>query len=232
VEKGNFSFKHLSVLIAEDDEEVAQNLQHYLQEKFKDVDIAYNGKDAFKKYLDKTYDVIMSDIEMEGGNGIELCHAIRKLDKQIPIILFSGHTKESYLLELVTSKIDAYIIKPVTSSKIDKAIAKVLHQERDDVVILCKKHDVFYSYLTKKFTCKALIISLTHFEIILIELFLSHKSYKVTHEAIHESLYANEKDSKNSIKNLIKRLRQKLPHICIASLPRYGYQLQCPEDQL
>lgn len=232
MEKGNFSFKHLSILIAEDDEEVAQNLQHYLREKFKEVDIVYNGEDAFKKYLDKTYDVIMSDIEMMGGNGIELCHKIRNLDKQIPIILFSGHTKESYLLELVTSKIDAYIIKPVTSFKIDKAIAKVLHQERDDIAMICKTHDIFYSYLSKTFTCKELFISLTHFEIILIELFLSYKSYKVTHEAIHESLYANENGSKNSIKNLIKRLRYKLPYLRIVSLPRYGYQLQCAEDEL
>lgn len=223
-------FHHLSVLIAEDDVEVAQNLQLYLSGQFKKVDIAHTGNNAFEKYLNYTYDLLLTDIEMPFGNGIELCQRVRKLDKNIPIILFSGHTQESYLLELVTLKIDDYIIKPVTSLKIDNAIIKVLHNEHVDVAIICKKHDIFYSYRSKSITCKELVISLTHFEIIMIELFLSHKSYKISHDVIFNALYEEENGSKNGIKNLIKRLRHKLPHMCITSIPRYGYQLQCPEE--
>lgn len=229
--KENLELRHLSVLIVEDDEEVAQNLQLYLKERFKKVDIACDAQSAFQMYLDVSYDMVMSDIEIgEGGNGIELCQKIRKLDPFMPLIIFSGHTKESYLLELVILKIDAYIIKPVTSLKIDTAIEKVLCKKHLDVVTICKKHDIFYSYLSKTITCKDLVISLTHFEIILMELFVSHPSYKISHETIHNALYAEEMGSKNGIKNLIKRLRHKLSHVLIASIPRYGYQLQCTEE--
>lgn len=229
--KKNLALRHLSVLIVEDDEEVAKNLQLYLKKRFKKVDIAYDARSAFKMYLNTTYDMVMSDIEIgEGENGIELCQKIRKLDPNILLIIFSGYTKESYLLELVTLKIDAYIIKPITSLKIDQAIDKVLCQKNLDIVKICKKHDILYSYLSKTVTCKGLVVSLTHFEITLIELFVSHQSYKISHETIHNALYPEEIDSKNGIKNLIKRLRHKLPYVSIASIPRYGYQLQCSEN--
>ena len=215
------------VLIVEDDTEVAHHLQLYLSPKFSRVDIAFNGKEGFEKYLNHRYDII-SDIEMPYENGISLFQKIRKLDTDILLILFSGHTQEKYLLEMVTLKLDGYLMKPITSKKIDEILEKVLAC-KEAIKVICKEHDIMYSYLSKMITCKEKSISLTHFEIIVMELFLKAKAYKVTHEILAEALYDDEDNAKNKIKNLIKRLRQKLPFLKIVPLVHFGYQLVCTE---
>ena len=216
------------VLIVEDDTEVAHYLQLYLSPKFSRVDIAFNGKEGFEKYLNHRYDIIISDIEMPYENGISLFQKIRKLDTDILLILFSGHTQEKYLLEMVTLKLDGYLMKPITSKKIDEILEKVLAC-KEAIKVICKEHDIMYSYLSKMITCKEKSISLTHFEIIVMELFLKEKAYKVTHEILAEALYDDEDNAKNKIKNLIKRLRQKLPFLKIVPLVHFGYQLVCTE---
>lgn len=218
----------LCILIVEDDEEVASHLQLYLNPKFSRVDIAFNGKEAFEKYLNHQYDLIISDIEMPYENGITLFQKIRKLDTDILLILFSGHTQERYLLEMVTLKLDGYLMKPITSKKIDDILEKVL-ATKEVIKDICSKHKITYSYLSKMITCKEKSISLTHFEIIVVELFLKEKAYKVTHEMLSEALYGDEENAKNKIKNLIKRLRQKLPFLKIVPLIHFGYQLVCVE---
>lgn len=216
------------VLIVEDDTEVAHHLQLYLSPKFSRVDIAFNGKEGFEKYLNHRYDIIISNIEMPYENGISLFQKIRKLDTDILLILFSGHTQEKYLLEMVTLKLDGYLMKPITSKKIDEILEKVLAC-KEAIKVICKEHDIMYSYLSKMITCKEKSISLTHFEIIVMELFLKEKAYKVTHEILAEALYDDEDNAKNKIKNLIKRLRQKLPFLKIVPLVHFGYQLVCTE---
>lgn len=220
----------LCVLIVEDDEEVASHLQLYLSSKFNRVDIAFNGKEAFETYLNNRYDLIISDIEMPYENGITLFQKIRKLDTDISLILFSGHTQEKYLLEMVTLKLDGYLMKPITSKKVDDILEKVL-ATKEVVKVICSKHDITYSYLSKMITCKEKSISLTHFEIIVMELFLKEKAYKVTHEMLSDALYGDEDNAKNKIKNLIKRLRQKLPFLKILPLIHFGYQLVCMEHK-
>ena len=219
----------LCVLIVEDDKEVAQHLQLYLSSKFNRVDIAFNGKEAFEKYLNYRYDLIISDIEMPYDNGITLFQKIRKLDTDILLILFSGHTQEKYLLEMVTLKLDGYLMKPITSKKIDEILGKVLAC-KEAIKVICKERGIAYSYLTKMITCKEKSVSLTHFEIVVMELFLKEKAYKLTHEMLSEALYGDEDNTKNKIKNLIKRLRQKLPFLKIAPLVHIGYQLVCTEQ--
>ena len=218
----------LFVLIVEDDNEVAHHLQLYLSTKFNHVDIALNGKEAFEKYLNHRYDLIISDIEMPYDNGITLFQKIRKLDADILLILFSGHTQEKYLLEMVTLKLDGYLMKPITSKKIDEILEKVLAC-KEAVKVICKEQDIAYSYFSKMITCKEKSVSLTHFEIIVMELFLKEKAYKVTYEMLIEALYDDTDNAKNKIKNLIKRLRKKLPFLKIVPLVHFGYQLVCLE---
>ena len=214
--------------IFEDDTEVAHHLQLYLSPKFSRVDIAFNGKEGFEKYLNHRYDIIISDIEMPYENGISLFQKIRKLDTDILLILFSGHTQEKYLLEMVTLKLDGYLMKPITSKKIDEILEKVLAC-KEAIKVICKEHDIMYSYLSKMITCKEKSVSLTHFEIIVMELFLKEKAYKVTYEMLIEALYDDTDNAKNKIKNLIKRLRKKLPFLKIVPLVHFGYQLVCTE---
>jgi DNA-binding response OmpR family regulator len=217
----------IAILIVEDDKEVAHNLQLYLSHTCKVVDVAFNGKEAFNRYLEYSYDCIISDIEMPLTDGITLFQKIRSLDPFIILMLFSGHTQEKYLLEMLTLKLDGYVMKPITSRKIDEMLECILNHNKKEAKVICSKQGIVYSYLSKRITCKELCVSLSHFEIIVMELFLNDKYFIISHEALIEALYGNAEGSRSRLKNLIKRLRQKILFLDIKSLVGVGYQLVC-----
>ncbi len=220
----------IAILIVEDDREVASHLQRYLSHTCKVVDVAFDGKEAFDCYVNYDYDCIISDIEMPLCDGITLFQKIRSLDPFIMLILFSGKTQEKYLLEMVTLKLDCYVMKPMTSKKIDEILKNILNHTLKEAYVICSKQGIVYSYRSKRLTCKEFSVSLSHFEIIVIELFLNDKHFSVTHESLMEALYGSEEGSRDRVKNLIKRLRQKIPFLDIKPLKNVGYQLVCKEN--
>jgi len=128
---------------------------------------------------------------------------------------------------MITLKLDAYVMKPITSKKIDAMLEGIIHHNKKEDKVICPREGIVYSYLSKRITCKEVSVSLSHFEIIVMELFLDNKTFITTHEALMEALYGNAEGSRNRIKNLMKRLRQKMPFLDIKPLVGVGYQLVC-----
>jgi len=168
---------------------------------------------------------------MPHENGIDFFRRIRKIDSMIALILFSGYTQEKYLLDIVTLKLDGYMMKPITSKKLDDMLQSILNKRPRELHSICAEKQIVYSYLSKMMTCKGQAISLTHLEILLLELFLSAPQYTLGHDVIAWELYNGEAEVKNRIKNLIKRLRIKVPFLKIRPIIDYGYQLTCAEGK-
>ena len=72
-----------NILLVEDNEINLEIMQSQLVSLGYQVDTAVNGKDALAKYQKKTYDVILTDIEMPEMNGYELTEKIRRLEENI-----------------------------------------------------------------------------------------------------------------------------------------------------
>jgi CheY-like chemotaxis protein len=73
----------------------------------------YSGEEALEA-LDKIRpDLILSDIDMPGMSGFELCHAIHKLDKnrQFPVVIYSGSESTEDIEKAYESGARGYIIK-------------------------------------------------------------------------------------------------------------------------
>lgn len=92
---------------------------------------------------DKTFDLLLLDVEMKGISGIELARCIRKENSRAEIIFITSH------FEFVTEgyEVDAlhYLVKPVSEEKLgevlDKAAAR-LKVEPPSVVITCEGETV------------------------------------------------------------------------------------------
>ncbi|MDZ4677794.1 MAG: response regulator [Oligoflexia bacterium] len=78
----------VTLLIVEDDEELREALIFdYEQVGFRVIS-ASNGKIAFDIMKTQKVDIILSDIRMPGGDGVELLKKIRQLNPDIPILMF------------------------------------------------------------------------------------------------------------------------------------------------
>ena len=94
--------KTLTVLYAEDEEGIRNNVAKTLRYYVKNVIEATNGEEALAFYRKEKPDIIFTDIMMPGNiDGIELVRQIRKEDTKIPIVMITAHTDKKYLLKAV-----------------------------------------------------------------------------------------------------------------------------------
>lgn len=101
------------ILVVEDNEDFRFYLLDNLREEFA-LEEARNGEEAWEKVLSYHPDLIVSDINMPGMSGLELCRKIRRdpRTKHIPVILLTAISSDSAQIEGLDSGASDYIIKP------------------------------------------------------------------------------------------------------------------------
>lgn len=106
------------VLLAEDNIINQKITLINLEQLGHDVDLAVNGKEAWKKYQEKEYDIILMDIQMPEMDGIEVTHLIRKYEADYPskqrtrIIALTANILGQDADYCLSEGMDEYISKP------------------------------------------------------------------------------------------------------------------------
>ncbi len=101
------------VLVVDDDEEIRRYICEELSTEFQ-VTESVNGKEALSILLNKTPDLIISDVMMPEMDGITLCRKIKQNVNinHIPVILLTARSEEEDKLEGLGTGADAYLVKP------------------------------------------------------------------------------------------------------------------------
>jgi two-component system chemotaxis response regulator CheY len=124
----------MKILLAEDDFLSRRLLNIYLSD-IGEVDIATNGNEAIMAVNlalneNQLYDLICLDIMMPGVDGIEALKNIRTLETQnglnkgtwSKIIMTTALSEKEYVVKAALARCDAYIIKPVTKTRLFKEL--------------------------------------------------------------------------------------------------------------
>jgi CheY-like chemotaxis protein len=113
------------VLVVDDNEPIRQLLKTKLNKCDFDVYCAENVLDAFYKFIEEPFDLVLTDICMPGLNGNHLASYIRNLDKETPIVAVTASPG------LANEVFDAVIEKPFTLNYLLDTITYFLHDETD-----------------------------------------------------------------------------------------------------
>ena len=84
----------------------------------------YNVRDAKRVIMEKRIDILLSDIEMPGENGIELIRWVTENYPEVECVFVTCHAKFEYAIEAIKLGCEDYILKPATDEELGKAIAK------------------------------------------------------------------------------------------------------------
>lgn len=99
------------ILLVEDNRETAGFVKEALELEEMKVDVAFDGMDGLKKFENKSYDLILLDLEMPKMNGEELLRKIRKENPYIDIIIYTNYAQFGNVPKLVNLGINGYINK-------------------------------------------------------------------------------------------------------------------------
>ncbi|MCW8810440.1 MAG: sigma-54 dependent transcriptional regulator [Ignavibacteriaceae bacterium] len=110
------------ILVVDDEDIIRESLSYILNKEKYDVDEAANGKIAFEMLKDKSYDLVITDLEMPEMKGIELLEEIKKLNVQTNTIVITAYGSVDTAIAALRSGASDYILKPV---EFDELLIKV-----------------------------------------------------------------------------------------------------------
>ena len=114
------------VLVVDDDENIVRAFRSFLKKEQCLMDGASNAEEALSK-LDRTeYDLVITDIRMEGQSGVTLSLRIKHHHPEIPIIVITGYPDLISEEEVKKLGADYFFLKPLELHKLRKAIRQCL----------------------------------------------------------------------------------------------------------
>jgi DNA-binding response OmpR family regulator len=145
----------ISVLIVEDDRNIAELLQMYLEKEGYSVTTAFDGGQGLAKFRSANPNLVLLDVMMPVMDGWAVCKAIRA-ESQVPIIMLTAKGETEDKVTGLKSGADDYITKPFEMREVLARIEAVLR--RSSGITAEKK--------TRKVSYDKLVIDMDAFELL------------------------------------------------------------------
>jgi excisionase family DNA binding protein len=115
------------ILLVDDEESIRKLLSRMLESSY-DVEVAADGETAMRllRESDAHYDLLISDLNMPGIDGLMLIREAQRIDPTLPAIIITGYSTESSAIEALNLGVAGYLTKPFGTSQVLAAAAKAL----------------------------------------------------------------------------------------------------------
>jgi DNA-binding response OmpR family regulator len=114
------------VLLVEDDPVIAHTLALSLRYEGFELAIAASAAQARQALEAKRFDLVMFDVGLPDGNGLDLCRSLRERDAAVPILMLSARTDEATVVAGITGGADDYIRKPYGLAELTARMRRLL----------------------------------------------------------------------------------------------------------
>ncbi|MQY59782.1 MAG: response regulator, partial [Clostridia bacterium] len=112
--------KGVNILVAEDDSSTYNIIRRFLEDCT--ISRAVDGEDVLKMIKEKSYDMVLMDIQMPRMDGLEATRRIREKDSDLPIIAVTAGSFKADKDKCLAAGCNDYIAKPIVPQKL---IAKI-----------------------------------------------------------------------------------------------------------
>lgn len=119
----------LHILIVEDDEDTRFVYSVLLQMEGYLVTTVSTMKDALSRALSTSYDIIVMDVRLPDGDGVELCKQIREFNRITPIMFVSAAAYNKDVERGMQAGAQAYLTKPADAEKLLDRVTYLLGQK-------------------------------------------------------------------------------------------------------
>jgi DNA-binding response OmpR family regulator len=203
----------MKILIVEDEIELIESMASYLKNEDFICEKATNFFDAEDKLISFNYDVVILDITLPDGSGIDLLKMIKEKDSKVGVLIVSAKDSLDDKLEGLDLGADDYITKPFHLAELNSRINSLLRRQKFDGNDMIVFNEIEIDPTSKEVTINNRLIELTKKEYNLLLYFVANKNKVVTKESIAEHLWGDEiemADSFDFIYTHLGNLRKKI----------------------
>jgi len=123
----------LNILVVDDDIFIRKIVEDRLKMEGYTVTTAEDGEVGWEKFLESTYQLIITDINMPKIDGIELLNKILATKIKIPAVVMSGELTETMEVLLKATGANAFLRKPFSVKELVNVVSLSLDREDDEV---------------------------------------------------------------------------------------------------
>ncbi|WP_139420254.1 response regulator transcription factor [Chryseobacterium mulctrae] len=222
----------MKILVVEDEKELLKSIHDSLiQEQFL-IETAENYHSASEKIALYTYDCILLDIMLPGGNGLQLLQQLKDMGKSENVIIISAKDSLDDKLTGLELGADDYLTKPFHNAELNARIKAVLRRKNQEGKNSIEIANIELDLTERTFIVDGENITLNRKEFDILHFFLLNKKRLVTKTALAEHVWGDHIDQADNfdfiyyqIKNLRKKLQQSNAEIEIESVYGIGYKL-------
>ncbi len=203
----------MKILIIEDEAELLDVISNYLAEAGYTCEKANGFQVALEKISIYEYDIILLDITLPDGNGLELIQTIKKMNLRSGVIIISAKNSLDDKISGLDLGADDYMTKPFQLSELNSRIKAVLRRRRFEGTDIIRFNEIELDTENRTVTIQNNPVVLTRKEYDLLMFFLVNKSRLLTKESIAEHLWGDNIDLADNfdfIYTHINNLRKKI----------------------
>ncbi len=224
----------VKILLVEDDQNLGQLLQEYLNLKNFDTDLARDGEQGLSLYIKNKYDACILDVMMPKKDGFTLAKEIRMDNVDIPIIFLTARSMKEDTLEGLRLGADDYLTKPFSMEelllRLKAILRRIKNKENDEEKNTFKIGMYDFDAIHQSLKLNGQNIRLTNKETELLKLLCLNINRVLERSAAltliwHDDTYFNARSMDVFIAKLRKYLKED-PSIEIVNIHGTGYRLQ------
>ena len=220
------------ILVVEDEYDIRELLQNYLENEGYQVVTASDGEQALDVFRQSNMDLILLDILLPKLNGYEVCKTIRE-ESDIPIIMLTALDSEQNQLKGFDLRIDDYIPKPFSMPILLRKIDAVLRRTGGKGPSKQIRYKTLAMDLDghKVYICDQ-AVDLTQREFELLKTLLQNQGRVLSRQTLLNRVWSYDfYGDERIVDTHIKNLRKKLGLDYIETIRGVGYRIDCETEK-
>ena len=216
----------MRVLLVEDDRTLGDAVHDHVASLGHGVDLMPTLSAAGDAVATTAYDLILLDLNLPDGYGLDFLRSQRQRGSQTPVIILTAQDQIAARIEGLNSGADDYLVKPFDLSELSARIAAVARRYGGNPNPLIRVAGLTIDLARRHVEADDRAIDLTAREWAVLERLIRRPNATVAKSEIEDSLYefGAEVDS-NAVEVFISRLRKKLGRDSIVTLRGIGYRM-------
>tara|TARA_R110002110_G_scaffold127541_3_gene306538 strand:+ start:1739 stop:2416 length:678 start_codon:yes stop_codon:yes gene_type:complete len=225
----------MRLLLVEDTDDVADAVVSVFARSGHAVDHARDCCSAEDALAVQVYDLIILDINLPDGSGIDLLRDIRTRKVASPVLMLTARLEVEDRIEALDIGADDYLMKPFDLRELEARARALLRRGGDERSSVITYGDLQIDPAGRVALLAGAMLTLKRREFALLEVLMANRGRVLSKERIFESLFTfdDENVGLNAVEVYIARLRRKIADsdVSIRTLRGLGYQLNVDDEK-
>ena len=117
----------IKIIICDDHPLITEGLKSFIEnrDEMQIIATATSAAELWQVLEENETDVLILDISLPDGNGVDICAEVKKMYPHIKVIALSNHDERSFIVRMLGNKASGYLIKSTSIGELEKAIKEV-----------------------------------------------------------------------------------------------------------